>query len=83
MKNLLLLILLLISFILFVASISIPGTGTALYILFVVTSIAQAQFSHQVLATYSLKGEKRISLIVAIVCLPMIGKLVYIIVQMF
>ena len=86
MKNLSLLVLLSISFILFLVGISIPGRGTALHILFVVTSIIlgltfyMLSF-HQVLTTPSLKGERRIFWIVAIVCLPMIGNLIYIIVQ--
>jgi hypothetical protein len=89
MKNLSLLVLLFISFILFLVGISIPGRGTALHILFVVTSIIlgltfymlyMLSF-HQVLTTPSLKGERRIFWIVAIVCLPMIGNLIYIIVQ--
>ena len=86
MKNLPLLILLVISFILFLVGISIPGRGTALHILFVVTGVVlgltfYVLSFHQVLTTESLKGERRIFWIVAIVCLPMIGNLIYIIVN--
>ena len=83
MKNLSLLILLVISFILFLIGISIPGRGTALHIIVVVTSVVlgfvfYALSFKQVL---SLKSERRIFWIVAIVCVPMIGNLIYIIVH--
>jgi len=83
MKNLSLLILLIVSFILFLVGISIPGRGTALHIIVVVTSVAlgflfYALTLHQVL---KLKSERRIFWIVAVVCLPMIGNLIFIIVH--
>ncbi|HEV8506173.1 MAG TPA: hypothetical protein VGQ53_12255 [Chitinophagaceae bacterium] len=86
MKNLSLLILLFVSFILFLVGVSIPGRGTALHIVVVVTAVAlgfafYVLTFHQVLTTPSLKGERRIFWIVAIVCLPMIGNLIYIIVN--
>ena len=86
MKNLSLLILLFVSFILFLVGISIPGRGTVLHILVVVTAVALGFVVymitfHQVLTTPSLKGQRRIFWIVAIVCLPMIGNLIYIIVH--
>ena len=86
MKNLSLLILLFVSFILFLVGISIPGRGTALHIIVVVAAVALGLVVyiltlHQVLTTPSLKGERRIFWIVAIVCLPMIGNLIYIIVH--
>jgi hypothetical protein len=83
MKNLSLLILLFVSFILFLVGISIPGRGTALHIIFVVTGLVlgfvfYALSFRQVL---NLKNERRIFWIVAIVCVPMIGNLIYIIVH--
>ena len=86
MKNLSWLILLFVSFILFLVGISIPGRGSALHIIVVVTAVALGFLFylltfHQVLTTPSLKGEKRIFWIVALVCLPMIGNLIYIIVD--
>jgi len=86
MKNLSLLILLFVSFILFLVGISIPGRGTILHIIVVVTAVLlgfvfYVLTFHQVLTTPSLKGERRIFWIVAIVCLPMIGNLIYLIVH--
>ena len=83
MKNLSLLILLVISFILFLIGISIPGRGTALHIIVVVTSIVLGFVFYAVSfkQVLSLKSERRIFWIVAIVCVPMIGNLIYIIVH--
>ena len=86
MKNLSLLILLIVSFILFLVGVSIPGRGTALHIIVVVTAVALGFVVylltfHQVLTSPSLKGQRRIFWIVALVCLPMIGNLIYIIVH--
>jgi NADH:ubiquinone oxidoreductase subunit 6 (subunit J) len=86
MKNLSLLILLFVSFILFLVGISIPGRNSALHIIVVVTAVALGFLFyvltfHQVLTTPSLKGQRRIFWIVALVCLPMIGNLIYIIVH--
>ena len=83
MKNLSLLILLVISFILFLIGISIPGRGTALHVIVVVTSIVLGFVFYAVSfkQVLSLRSERRIFWIVAIVCVPMIGNLIYIIVQ--
>lgn len=86
MKNLSLLILLIVSFMLFLVGVSIPGRGTALHIIVVVTAVALGFVFylltfHQVLTSPSLKGQRRIFWIVALVCLPMIGNLIYIIVH--
>ena len=83
MKNLSLLILLVISFILFLIGISIPGRGTALHVIVVVTSIVLGFVFYAVSfkQVLSLKSERRIFWIVAIVCVPMIGNLIYIIVH--
>jgi len=83
MKNLSLLILLFVSFILFLVGISIPGRGAALHIIFVTTGIVLG-FVFYVLSfrqVLNLKSERRIFWIVAIVCVPMIGNLIYIIVH--
>ena len=86
MKNLSLLILLFVSFILFLVGISIPGRGTVLHTIVVVTAVVLGFVFyvisfHQVLTTPSLRGERRIFWIVAIVCLLMIGNLICIIVH--
>ena len=84
MKNLSLLILLFVSFILFLVGISIPGRGAALHIIFVTTGVILG-FVFYVLSfrqVLNLKSERRIFWIVAIVCVPMIGNLIYIIVMM-
>ena len=84
MKNLSLLILLIVSFILFLIGVSIPGTGTVLHIVFVVAGTCLGFVFYvltfmQVLKTASLSPGRRIFWIVAIVCLPMIGNLIYVI----
>lgn len=86
MKNISLIILLFVSFILFLVGVSIPGRDTALHIIVVVTAVLLGFAFYllsfrQVLTTPDLKGERRIFWIVAIVCLPMIGNLIYIIVD--
>ncbi len=83
MKNLSLLILLVISFILFLIGISIPGRGTTLHVIVVVTSIVLGFVFYAVSfkQVLSLKSERRIFWIVAIVCVPMIGNLIYLIVH--
>jgi hypothetical protein len=83
MKNLSLLILLFVSFILFLIGVSIPGRGTALHIIVVVTAVVLG-FVFYTLSfrqALHLSGERRIFWIVAIVCLPMIGNLIFIIVH--
>jgi hypothetical protein len=84
MKNLSFLILLIVSFLLFLIGISIPGTGTPLHVIFVVAGTALGFIFYvltfmQVLKTPSLSSGRRIFWIVAIVCLPMIGNLIYVI----
>jgi hypothetical protein len=86
MKNLSLLILLIISFALFMIGISIPGRERPLHIILVVAGVVLGFIFYvltfkQVLQTPSLRGEKRIFWIVAIVCVPMIGNLIYILLQ--
>jgi hypothetical protein len=84
MKNLSLLILLIASFILFLIGVWIPGTGSLLHIVFVVAGTALGFIFYvltfrQVLKTPSLSPGRRIFWIVAIVCVPMIGNLIYVI----
>jgi hypothetical protein len=86
MKNFSLLILLIISFILFLIGISIPGRETPLHIIFVVAGVLLGFIFYlltfrQVLRTSSLSSGRRIFWIVAIVCLPMIGNFIYIIIH--
>jgi len=83
MKNLSFIILLFVSFILFLVGISIPGRGTALHIIVVATAVLVG-FVFYVLSfrkALQLNGERRIFWIVAIVCLPMIGNLIFLIVH--
>ena len=86
MKNLSLLILLVISFVLFMIGISIPGIRRPIHIIFVVAGVAFGFIFYiltfrQVIKTSSLNSGQRIFWIVAIVCVPMIGNLIYIILQ--
>ena len=86
MKNLSLLILLIASFILFLIGVSIPGTGTVLHIVLVVAGTVLGFTFYvltfmQVLKTPSLSPGRRVFWIVVIVCLPMIGNLIYVIVH--
>lgn len=84
MKNLSLLILLIVSFVVFLVGISIPGRGRLIHIIFVVAGIAVGFVFYlltftQVIKTPSLTPGRRIFWIVAIVCLPMIGNVIYVI----
>jgi hypothetical membrane protein len=84
MKNFSLLLLLIISFVLFLIGISIPGTGRPLHIIFVVAGVTLGFIFYlltfrQVIKTPTLNSGRRIFWIVAIVCVPMIGNLIYII----
>ena len=84
MKNLSLLILLIVSFILFLIGVSIPGMGTVLHVVLVVGATILGFIFYvltfmQVLKTPSLTPGRRIFWIVAIVCVPMIGNLIYLI----
>jgi hypothetical protein len=86
MKNLSMLVLLIISFLLFMIGISIPGRTRPLHIVFVVAGVTLGFIFYvltfrQVLKTSSLTSGRRIFWIVAIVCVPMIGNLIYIILQ--
>lgn len=86
MKNLSLLILLVVSFVLFMVGIFIPGRGRPLHIVFVVAGVILGFIFYlltfmNVLKTPSLSGGKRIFWIVAIVCLPMIGNVIYVLLQ--
>jgi len=83
MKNLSFITLLFVSFILFLVGISIPGRGTALHIIVVATAVLVG-FVFYALSfrkALQLNGERRIFWIVAIVCLPMIGNLIFLIVH--
>ena len=83
MKNLSLLVLLALSFILFLVGISIPGRGTTLHIVFVSAGVVLG-FIFYLLSfkqILRLKEERKIFWIVALVCVPMIGNLIYIIVH--
>src|SRR6266496_3886968 len=84
MKNLSLLILLVISFALFMIGISIPGRGRPLHIIFVAAGVILGFIFYlltflQIIKTPSLSSGRRIFWIIAIVCVPMIGNLIYII----
>jgi len=84
MKNFRLLLLLIISFGLFITGILIPDTGSPLHIIFVVAAITLGVIFYlltfiQVIKTPSLSSGRRIFWIIAIVCVPMIGNLIYII----
>jgi hypothetical protein len=86
MKNLSLLILLVTSFILFLVGVSIPGMQTPLHVIFVVAATALGFIFYivtfmQVIKTRSLNPGQRIFWIVAIVCLPVIGNLIYVIIH--
>jgi len=84
MKNLSLLIVLVVSFVLFLIGVSIPGTENLLHIIFVVAGTTLGFIFYvltfmQVLKTSSLTPGRRVFWIVAIVCVPMIGNLMYVI----
>jgi hypothetical protein len=84
MKNLSLLVLLIVSAILFAIGVFIPDRTSALHITFVVAGTALGFIFYlltffQVIRTPSLSSGRRIFWIVAIVCLPMIGNVIYII----
>ena len=86
MKNLSMLILLVSSAILFAIGISIPGRESLLHIIFVVAGTALGFIFYmltllQVIRTPTLSPGRRIFWTVAIVCVPMIGNLIYIIIH--
>jgi hypothetical protein len=74
------------SAILFAIGISIPGRENLLHIVFVVAGVAFGFTFYlltllQVIRTPTLSPGRRIFWIVAIVCLPMIGNLIYVIIH--
>jgi len=82
MKNFRLLLLLIISFVLFIVGILIPGTGSPLHVSFLIAGAILGFIFYlltfmQVIKTPSLNSGRRIFWIVAIVCVPMIGNLIY------
>jgi hypothetical protein len=86
MKNLSLIILLIIAALLFTIGLFIPGTGKPLHIIFVVSGMVLGFLFYllsfiQVIKTPSLSNARRIFWIVLIVCVPMIGNLIYIVVH--
>jgi hypothetical protein len=86
MKNLSLLILIITSFILFLVGVSIPGREAPLHVILVVAGTALGFIFYvltfmQVIKTPSLTAGRRIFWIVAIVCVPMIGNLIYVIIH--
>ena len=86
MKNLSLLILVGISFLLFLIGVALPGRDQPLNVIFVVAGVTLGfifyllSFWH-VIKTRTLSSGRRIFWIVAIVCLPMIGNVIYLILQ--
>jgi len=83
MKNFSFLVLLMTSAILFAIGISIPGRENLLHIIFVVVGTALGFMFYiltllQVIRTPTLSPGRRVFWIVAIVCVPMIGNLIYI-----
>ncbi len=86
MKNFSALILLVIAFILFLIGISIPGINRPIHIIFVMAGmllgfIFYLRVFREVLTSSKLSRGERILWIVAIVCLPMIGNMFYIIIH--
>jgi len=85
-KNLSPLILLFFSAILFFVGVSIPGQRSFLHLTLVIAGVALGltfyliTFLH-VLKTPTLNSGKRMFWIVAIVCVPMIGNLIYVLLQ--
>ena len=86
MKNLSLLILLIIASLLFTMGLFVPGVNTPLHIILVGSGTTLGfifyllSFIH-VIKTPSLNSGRRIFWIILIVCVPMIGNVIYIIVH--
>jgi O-antigen ligase len=86
MKNLHLIILLIIACLFFAIGISIPGRNRPLHIIFVSAGIVLGFIFYllvfkQVLTKPSLSSGIRILWIIFVVCVPMIGSLLYLIIQ--
>jgi hypothetical protein len=84
MKNLRLFLLLAISFVLFIVGTTIPGTGSPLHVSFIVAGTILGFIFYlltfiKVLKTPSLGSGRRILWIVVIVCVPMIGNVIYLV----
>ena len=78
--------LLAVAFVLFLIGISIPGTESPVHIAVVVTAIAigfafYLRVFWEVLTTAELNQGERTLWIIAIVCLPMIGNMLYVIIH--
>src|SRR5690349_13119927 len=86
MKNFSKLILLGVAFVLFLIGISIPGIDSPLHIILVVASVAIG-FSFylvvflEVVRSPELTRGERILWIVAIICLPVIGNMLYVLIH--
>lgn len=86
MKNLPLLILLIIAFALFMIGVFIPGTDRPLHLIFIVGGTVLGFIFYlltfiQVIRTPSLRSQRRIFWIIIIVCVPMVGNLIYLIIH--
>lgn len=86
MKNLSVLILLIVSFVLFLVGVSVPGTGRPLHIIFVVAATTLGFVFYLItfmraIKTPSLSQGRRIFWIVAIICLPVIGSVLFTIIH--
>jgi hypothetical protein len=85
-KNLSLLVLLFFSTIFFFVGVSIPGQKSFLHLAFVISGVILGfifylrTFIH-VIKTPTLNSGKRMFWIVVIVCVPMIGSVIYILLQ--
>ena len=80
------LLLLAISFILFLVGISIPGRNRPIHIIPVVAAVLlglifYVQIFREVIKTPELGSDERIFWIVAIVCLPVIGNMLYVLIH--
>jgi membrane-bound ClpP family serine protease len=86
LKNLSLLILLILAAVLFTIGLFIPGTGKPLHVVFVIAGVICGSIFYllsfiHVIKSPSLTSSRRIFWIVVIVCVPVIGNLIYVIVQ--
>lgn len=80
------LLLLAIAFILFLIGITIPGIENPVHVSFVVAGVVIGFIFYlriflEVLKTPEMKSDERIFWIVAIVCLPVIGNMLYVIIH--
>ena len=86
MKIFSLLPLLIVAFLLFMIGVSIPGTSKPLHIIFVVTGVIAGFIFYlltfrDALTTPSLNKGQRLLWTVAIVCVPVIGNLLYVLIH--